>query len=216
MKLYSQSRNSVGWRVRIALHVKELPFDYVPIGTLQRGQYRQINPQGLMPALELDGVVIAQSTAILELIEERYPAKALLPRDPIERAEVRAFAQLIACDLHPLNNNRVRRYLADPMGHGETEVLAWYRHWAGIGLASLEETLRRRGSATDFCFGAEPSFADLHLVPQLYNCRRFDCDLAAYPRLLEVERCCRAHPAFRAAAPELLPDYSGKEPPWLG
>lgn len=215
MRLYSMRRNSAGWRVRVALHLKAVAFEYVPVATLPSGEYRRINPQGLLPALEIDGAVIAQSGALLELIEERHPEPPLLPADPLERAQVRAFAQLIACDLHPLNNLRVRRYLSGTLGHSEDETLAWYRHWATAALDSLEETLRRRAPAGPFCFGAEPSFADLHLVPQLYNCRRFDCDLSPYPALLAAEAACRAHPAFRAAAPELLPDYDGREPPWL-
>lgn len=214
MRLYSMHRNSAGWRVRIALHLKDVPFEYISVKSLAPGEYRRINPQGLMPALEVDGVLVAQSTAILELLEERHPTPPILPADPLERAGVRAFSQLIACDLHPLNNNRVRRYLAEPLGHSEDEIATWYRHWAAAALVSLEETVRRRPGGP-FCFGVTPTIADLHLVPQLYNCRRFGCDLSPYPALEAADRACRAHPAFRAAAPELLPDYGGEEPPWL-
>jgi maleylpyruvate isomerase len=213
MRLYSMHRNSAGWRVRIALELKALPYEYVSIKSLGKGEYARINPQGLMPALEIEGRLVAQSAAILELLEELHPAPALLPAEPLERAEVRAFAQLIACDLHPLNNNRVRKYLAEPLGCSAEEVSGWYRHWAAVALRSLEETLQRRPQAK-FCFGEAPGFADLHLVPQLYNCRRFSCDLTLYPRLLAAEAACREVEAFRRAAPERMPDFTGEEPRW--
>ncbi|MGE0717489.1 MAG: maleylacetoacetate isomerase [Alphaproteobacteria bacterium] len=215
LRLFGRARNSAGWRVRIALHLKGVPFEYVPIGGLPRGEYGRLNPQGLMPALEIGGRVVAQSGAILELLEELHPATPLLPSDAVTRAEVRAFAGLIAADLHPLNNNRVRKYLAAPLGRSPEEVQGWYVHWAATALAALEETLRRRNSDGPFCFGARPTFADLHLVPQLYNCRRFACDLSAYPRLVAADAHCRTVEAFQAAAPERLPDFSGEDPPWL-
>lgn len=215
MRFYSLSRNSAGWRVRIALHVKGVPFEYVSVASLPKGEYRRLNPQGLLPALEADGVVFAQSAAILEYLEERYPEPPLLPGDAVRRAEVRAFAQFIACDMHPLNNYRVRKYLAAPLKHTDADILDWYRHWNAVGMTSLEETLQRRRGAGPFCFGDMPSFADLHLIPQVYNARRFGCDLAPYSTLLAVEAACREVPAFQAAAPERLPDYTGKEPPWL-
>lgn len=214
MRLYSMHRNSAGWRVRIALELKSLPYDYVSTRSLAKGDYARINPQGLMPALEIDGRLVAQSAAILELLEELHPTPALLPPDPLQRAEIRAFAQLIACDLHPLNNNRVRKYLSGVMGQPPEAVTAWYRHWSATALASLEETLRRRPRTTRFCFGDTPGLADLHLVPQLYNCRRFDCDLAPYPLLVAADAACREVEAFRRAAPERMPDFTGDEPPW--
>jgi len=213
MRLYSMHRNSAGWRVRIALALKGVAYDYISTKSLASGEYRAVNPQGLMPVLEIDGRIVAQSGAILELIEDLHPAPPLLPADPIERAEVRAFGQLIACDLHPLNNNRVRKYLADPMGTSPAAIMDWYRHWCAVGLASLEETLSRR-SISRFCFGDEPGFADLHLVPQLYNCRRMGCDLSPYPRLVAADASCREIDAFLRAAPEAMPDYTGEEPAW--
>ena len=214
MRLYSQHRNSAGWRVRIALALKGIDYEYVSVAALGRDEYVRRNPQGLMPALEIDGQLVAQAGAILELIEERYPAPPLLPADPIARATVRSFAQLIACDLHPLNNNRVRKYLSGPLGQPDDAVLAWYRHWCATALDSLEEMLRRRATGSRFCFGADPGLADLHLVPQLYNCRRFAFDLSAYPLLVAVDATCPDIAAFRAAAPERMPDYSGSDPPW--
>jgi maleylpyruvate isomerase len=214
MRLYSMHRNSAGWRVRIALELKSLPYEYVSTRSLEKGAYGTINPQGLMPALDIGGRMVAQSGAILELLEELRPEPPLLPGDPVARAEVRAFSQLIACDLHPLNNNRVRKYLAGVMAQPPEALAAWYRHWSATALSSLEETLRRRPRATRFCFGEAPGLADLHLVPQLYNCRRFDCDLSPYPLLLAAETACRDVDAFRRAAPECMPDYAGEEPPW--
>jgi maleylacetoacetate isomerase len=214
MRLYSMHRNSAGWRVRIALELKAIPYEYVSTKMLAKGEYRRINPQGLMPALEIEGRLVAQSGAILELLEELHPNPALLPAEPVERAEVRAFCQLIACDLHPLNNNRVRKYLAETLGHSADEISDWYRHWAAVALTGLEETLRRRPQS-QFCFGRAPGLADLHLVPQLYNCRRFEVDLSAYPRLLAVDAACREIEGFRRAAPERMPDFAGAEPGWI-
>jgi maleylacetoacetate isomerase len=214
MRLYSMHRNSAGWRVRIALELKGIGYEYVSVASLDRGEYRRINPQGLMPALEIDGRLVAQSAAILELLEELYPQVPLLPGEPLERAEVRAFSQLVACDLHPLNNNRVRKYLADPLGCSAEEISGWYKHWADLAMSALEVTLEKRPRST-FCLGETPSFADLHLVPQLYNCRRFDCDLTPYPRLLAAEAACREIEAFRRAAPERMPDFTGDEPGWI-
>ena len=213
MRLYTRWRNSAGERVRIALNLKGLGYEYVAVGSLPPGEYRRLNPQGLMPALQVGGGrVIAQSTAILEYLEETHPEPALLPADPILRAEARAFAQLIASDLHPINNNRVRKYLSERLGAGEEEVLAWYRHWVGLALAALEEALARRRRDRPFCFGDGPGWADLHLVPQMANARRFDCDLSPYPRLLAVDARCAGLEAFRRARPEAQPD----RPPILG
>lgn len=214
LRLFSASRNSAGWRVRIALALKGIDYEYVSTRTLAPGEYKSINPQGLMPALDIDGRLVAQSAAILEYIEERYPAPALLPAGPIDRAVARSFAQLITADLHPLNNNRVRKYLAGAMGQGSAAIDAWYRHWATIALEALEEMLRRRDRASLYCFGDAPGWAELHLVPQLYNCRRFNIDLTPYPLLVAADAACQAVPAFAEAAPERMPDFSGEEPAW--
>lgn len=215
MRLYSMYRNSAGWRVRIALELKALAYEYVSTRSLAKGEYVRINPQGLMPALEIEGRLIAQSAAILELIEELHPAPPLLPADPLERAAVRSFCQLIACDLHPINNNRVRKYLSGVMGQPDGAVRDWYHHWAGTALTALEENLKRRGGTSRFAFGDTPGFANLHIVPQLYNCRRFAHDLTPYPRLVAIDGACREVEAFRRAAPERMPDFEGEEPVWL-
>jgi len=178
------------------------------VGQFGREAYRRLNPQGLMPALETGGRIVAQSTAILEWLEETRPEPPLLPGDPLERAEARAFAQLVTSDLHPLNNNRVRRFLADRMGADAAAIRAWYDHWMATGLAALEEALARRPPSR-FCFGERPGWADLHLVPQLRNARRFACDLDPYPRLRAVEAACLPLEAFRRAAPEAQPDFMG-------
>lgn len=208
MKLYTYHRNSAGERVRIALNLKAVAYDYVSAPALGHAAYLAVNPQGLMPALEIDGRIIAQSTAILEFLEERYPAPRLLPADPVLRAQVRAFSRHIACEIHPLNNHRVRVYLQERLGAEEPQVLAWYRHWIAIGFEALEAALARREEPWPFCFGDAPGWADLHLIPQLRNARRFDCDLTGYPRLTEIESRCNELDAFHRARPEQQPDFS--------
>lgn len=215
LRLFSMHRNSAGWRVRIALGLKGIPYEYVAVPQLAPGEYLRLNPQGLMPALEIDGEIVAQSGAIMELLEELWPEPSLFPADPLVRARARAFGQLIACDLHPINNTRIRKYLAGPMRQPEPRVAEWVRHWSAVALASLEASLQHGARASRFAFGSEPGFAELHLVPQLYNCRRFGCDLSAYPRLLSIEAECRGIAAFKAAAPEQMPDYGGAEPAWM-
>lgn len=214
LRLFSASRNSAGWRVRIALALKGIDYDYISTRTLAPGEYTRINPQGLMPALEIDGQLVAQSAAILEYLEEQYPSPALLPNDPVLRATARSFAQFITADLHPINNNRVRKYLAAAMGQSETAITAWYRHWVVVAFDALEEMLRRRTKQTIFCFSDTPGWAELHLVPQIYNCRRNGIDLGAYPLLLAADAACQEIPAFAAAAPESMPDYTSDEPRW--
>jgi maleylpyruvate isomerase len=209
VQLLTQWRNSAGERVRIALNLKRLDYDYVAIPDLAEGTYTRLNPQGLMPALYINGQVIAQSTAILEYLEETWPVPSLLPGDPVTRAQARSFAQLIACDLHPLNNNRVRRYLAAEMGASDAAIAGWYQHWATTALVSLEAMLAARPPGMIFSFGDEPGWAELHLVPQLANARRFDCDLAPYRRLLAIEARCLSLEAFQRARPEAQPDYPG-------
>jgi maleylpyruvate isomerase len=209
MRLYTAAQNSAGERVRIALNLKGLAYEYVSIPSLSKGEYRRLNPQGLMPAIEIDGRVVAQSTAILEYLEEMHPAPPLLPSDPIQRAEARAFGQAIAADLHPIANYRVRKYLGAQMGQSEAAILAWYQHWVAAAFSGLEENLRRHTRATRFCFGNEPGWAECHLVPQLANARRFGCDLSAYPLLVAIDAQCAGLDAFRRARPEAQGDYAG-------
>ena len=209
LTLFTQSRNSAGERVRIALNLKALSYEYVSVAAMDAAEYRRINPQGLMPALKVGEEMIAQSGAILEYLEEVYPGRPLLPANPIARAQARAFACLIAADTHPLCNYRVRTYLVQELNASDAAVLAWYRNWVTTSFASLEEVLARRPSASAYCFGDSPGWADLHLVPMVENARRFQCDLSAFPHLLEIEGRCSRLEAFRQARPDAQPDYPG-------
>ena len=209
--LYTFHRNSAGERVRIALNLKGVAYDYVSAVALG-DRYAALNPQGLMPALEIDGRIIAQSGAILEWLEETHPDPPLLPADPVTRAQARGFGQHIAAKMHALTIMRVRRYLAETMGADAAAIEAWQNHWMTLGLTALEAALAERSQPWPFAFGETPGWADLHLIPQLRNARRFGCDLQPYARLLAVEARCIDLPAFRDARPENQPDYPGGEP----
>jgi len=209
LRLYSRYQNSAGQRVRIVLNLKGIAYEYVPVSSAASPEYRAINPQGLMPALEIDGQIVAQSLAIIGLIDELHPAPAILPVDPLDRAMARSFASLIAADLHPLNNNRVRNYLAGPMEVSEEKVSAWYGHWVATAFTSLETMLAARRAPTRYAFTDSAGLAEACLVPQMANARRFGCDLAAYPLLVALDEACRDLPAFAAAAPEAQTDYPG-------
>ena len=211
LRLYTRYQNSAGQRIRIALGLKGIAYEYVPVTSVSAPEFLSVNPQGLMPALEIDGHVIGQSLAIFELLEELFPEPSLLPPDPFLKAEARSFALAISADLHPINNNRIRRYLKDRMGQPEEAVLTWYRHWVAVSFTALETLLARRAQPFDFCFGEAPGIADICLVPQMDNARRFDCDLAPYPLLVSIDAACRQIPAFADAAPEHQPDYPGTQ-----
>ena len=210
LKLYSYFRSSAAYRCRIALNLKGLAHETGFVHLIKDGgqqnapAYRALNPQALVPTLEHDGRVITQSLAIIEYLDEINPQPPLLPGDAEQRAKIRAFALAIACDIHPLNNLRVLNYLKGPLQQGQTAVDAWYRHWVETGLAACEALLPT--GAGRFCFGDQPTLADVCLVPQLYNARRFNCDLSAVPRLLAIDEACRGLPAFARAAPEAQPD----------
>ena len=207
MKLYGRAQNSAGERVRIALNLKGLDYEYVAVGHLPPGEYRKLNPQGHMPALEVGGRVIPQSGAILEYLEETYPERPLLPADPVLRAEARAFGAWIASEMHAVTVNRIRKFLTAEMNVGEADLARWMTHWLSVGFTALEATLAGRGTDWPFCFGDEPGWADLHLVPQLANGRRFSVDLSPYRRLLAVEANCTPLDAFRRARPEARADF---------
>jgi maleylacetoacetate isomerase len=209
LRLHTRYQNSAGQRVRIVLNLKRQPYEYVAIASLSSPEYRRLNPQGLMPALEIDGAVVGQSMAIIELLEELFPSPSIFPNDPIDRARARWFAQAISADLHPINNNRVRRYLQDELHADEVQIAAWYRHWVAEVFASLELLVAQWKQSRRFCFGDEPGLAEACLVPQMDNGRRFGCDLSQYPTLLAVDAECRTLEEFRQAAPARQPDYPG-------
>ncbi len=211
MQLFTFFRSSAAYRVRIALNFKGIAYDSVPVdlrpGEHRRPEYLARNPQGLVPALADGGAVIGQSLAILEYLEETHPEPLLLPREPLARAQVRAMALAIACDLHPLNNLRVLNYLRGPLGQDEQSVNAWYRHWIGVVFAGLEVQARATSDARTL-FAGHVTLADVCLVPQLFNARRFQCDLAPFPTLTAVGAHLESLPAFAQAAPAAQPDAS--------
>ena len=204
--LYDYFRSSASYRVRIALNLKGLSYRSVPVALLDNAQqapeYLEKNPQGLIPAL-LDGdQLITQSLAICEYLDEVYPAPALLPADALGRARVRALALSIACDIHPLNNLRVLRRLEQQFSAEQASKDAWYRHWVDTGLRAFERQIERtRGQ---YCYGDTVTLADLALIPQVYNARRFQCDLSAYPNIVAIEQQCLALSAFAQATPEAV------------
>ncbi len=204
MELYDYARSSAAYRVRIALNLKGIAYQACPIDlrTAQHlaDDYRARNPQALVPTLVDDALTIGQSLAILDYLEERYPEPALLPAEPVARALARRIALMIACEIHPLNNMRVLRYLEHQLGCDEAVRQAWYEHWIAEGLEPIEALLA--GQAGPFCLGEQVTIADVCLVPQLYNARRYACDLATYPRLRAIDEHCQALPAFAEAAPE--------------
>jgi len=212
MKLYSYFRSSAAYRVRIALNLKGLPYEILPVHLTRGGGeqlapgYRKLNPQALVPVLEDAGRVFTQSLAIIEYLEEVYPQVPLLPKDAAARARVRALALAIACDLHPLNNLRVLNYLTGPMGLMDDAKQTWYRHWIAEGLTALEASLAGGPDTGKFCHGDAPGLADCCLVPQLANAYRFKCDVSPYPTLLKIEKSCQALEAFQRAAPGRQPD----------
>jgi maleylacetoacetate isomerase len=212
MKLYSYFRSSAAYRVRIALNLKGLAYETVPVHLTRGGGeqlapgYRQLNPQALVPVLEDGGRVLTQSLAIIEYLDEVHPQVPLLPKDPVARARVRALALAVACDLHPLNNLRVLNYLSGPMGLGDDAKRTWYRHWIAEGLGALEASLASDRETGRFCHGDAPGLADCCLIPQLANAYRFKCDVSPYPTLLTIEKNCQALAAFQRAAPDQQPD----------
>ena len=207
MILYGYALSSASYRVRIALALKGLEVNSVQVN-LRAGEQRleeflQINSQGFVPALIADdGAVLTQSVAIIEYLDEIHPEPPLLPKAPLARARVRALAQAIACDVHPLNNLRVLQYLENELQHDKATRETWYRHWVRVGFDALERRLVRDGAAGRFCHGDAPTLADVCLVPQVFNARRFALDLGPYPRIVGIDAACRDLPAFQGAAPE--------------
>ena len=210
IKLYNYFRSSAAYRVRIALNLKALPFEYIPVhltkGEQRNEAYLALNAQALVPTLVDDAITLPQSLAIIEYLDERYPRPPLLPATPAERARVRAIALAIACDIHPLNNLRVLQYLTGTLGVSDDAKNAWYRHWIDIGLSALEKQLAGDAATGAYCHGAAPTLADICLVPQLANARRFGIALDAYPTLLRIDANCAQLAPFTAALPQAQPD----------
>ncbi|MBX3709117.1 MAG: maleylacetoacetate isomerase [Gammaproteobacteria bacterium] len=207
LKIYDYFRSSASFRVRIALNVKKLDYQTIPVHLLNHGgeqfsdAYQQINPQCLVPTLQDGANTLSQSLAIIEYLEEIYPSPSLLPSHPYEKALVRAFALTIAADLHPLNNLRVLQYLTNEYKITEEQKSRWYHHWIEKGLSALEKQLTSQKSSSDFCFGDNLTLADICLIPQMYNARRFACNLNVYPTLVRIDAHCQQHPAVIKALP---------------
>ena len=210
MILYDYCRSSAAYRVRIALNLKELSYEQVPVN-LVSGEHREAihqerNPQALVPVLEDQGMQITQSLAICEYLDEAYPRSIALVRGtPVEKAQQRSFAQAIACDIHPVNNLRVLQYLVGEMGVDEEKKMQWYHHWIHKTFAALETILENREEQTDFCFAQQPTLADVCLAPQVFNANRFNLDMSAYPLITQINDHCQSLDAFAKAHPNLQP-----------
>jgi maleylacetoacetate isomerase/maleylpyruvate isomerase len=207
MLLHSAWRASAPYRVRIALNLKGLAYGYAPVDLAageQKGEaYRAVNRQSLVPALEIDGRILTQSLAIMEWLEETHPSPPLLPSDPFDRATVRAMADIVACDIHPVNNLRILKALA-ALGHDEAARNEWVARWVGDGFDALEPMIAEHGKG--WSFGATPTLADCCLIPQLYNAQRFGVDLSPWPAITAVADAAAQHPAFADAHPNRQPD----------
>jgi maleylpyruvate isomerase len=208
VKLYSFFRSSAAYRTRIALNLKGIAYETVSVHLTKGGgrqfapEYRMINPQARVPALVVDGGVLTQSLAIIEYLDETHPEPPLLPADPIARAHVRAIAQAIACDIHPLNNTSPLFYLKNTLKHDQETINAWYAHWVTVGFAAIEALLR----PGPYAYGAQVGLADVCLVPQVANARRFNIPLDQFPKIVAVDAACLKLPAFDKARPENQPD----------
>ena len=209
MKLYNYFRSSASFRVRIALHLKGLPYEYIPVH-LAKGEHKQaaysvVAADNLVPNLDIDGAHLSQSLAIMEYLDETHPEPALLPKDSLSRARVRALAQSIACEIHPINNLRILKYLSGTLGLSEDQKNTWYRHWVREGLEAFERQLAQ-GAKSTYCFGDTPTLADCCLVPQIFNGKRFDVNFDGLPLTMSAFEACMALEAFQKAQPSACPD----------
>jgi len=208
LKLYDYWRSSSAYRIRIALNLKRLDYQQIPVNLApavsqqKQSDYLAINPQGRVPALSHKGQLITQSLAIFDYLEEVFPRPALLPAEPLDRARVRSLAQIVISDIQPLNNLSVTTFLTGPLGLSDAQRDQWYRQWISRGFDVFEKTLVQSGQSGHFCFGDQPSLADLCLVPQVYNAERFDCDMDPFPKIRKITAYCRGLEPFQRAAPE--------------
>ncbi|MGQ0741932.1 MAG: maleylacetoacetate isomerase [Alphaproteobacteria bacterium] len=210
MKLYNYFRSGTSYRTRIVLNLKGLKYEYVPVSLLKGAQHSAefdtINPMHAVPVLEIDGVRIAQSPAIIEYLEETYPDPPLLPKDPADRAHVRALAAIVGCDMHPLNNLRVLNYLREEFGQHSDGVIKWAGNWLKAGFDAYERLIAADKGRNGFSFGPAPTIADAYLVPQVFSAERFKFDISAYPEIRTVVESCNRLAAFADAHPSKQPD----------
>lgn len=209
MTLYGYFRSSTSYRTRIAMNLKGLDYDYIAVNLAQdeqlKNEFLALNPQGLVPVLQADDLLLFQSPAILEWLEEVYPKNPLLPKDAAGRMQVRALSAMIGCDIHPLNNRRVLQYLRNELSV-EAEVIKWCNRWISEGFAALEKRLVADKTRGKFCYGDSPTFADCYLIPQVSSARRFEVDLNPYPNIVQIDAHCRTLKAFADADPMQQPD----------
>ena len=212
MTLYGYFRSSTSYRTRIAMNLKGLDYDYIAVNLAQdeqlKNEFLALNPQGLVPVLQADDLLLFQSPAILEWLEEVYPKNPLLPKDAAGRMQVRALSAMIGCDIHPLNNRRVLQYLRNELSVDEAEVIKWCNRWISEGFAALEKRLVADKTRGKFCYGDSPTFADCYLVPQVSSARRFEVDLNPYPNIVQIDAHCHTLKAFSDADPMQQPDAS--------
>ena len=210
MKLYGYWRSSAAYRVRIALHLKQIECEHESVHLVKEGgqqhhpDYVELNPMELVPTLVDGDLTLNQSMAILDYLEAKYPQTPLLPETLEDKVQAKAIAYDIACDIHPLNNLRILQYLTGPLGHSDEEKVAWYKHWVDVGFASLDKKLQK--TVGQYCYGNEVSWADICLIPQVYNAERFNVDMTKYPTIKKIADNCRKLDAFIKAAPENQPD----------
>lgn len=212
MTLYGYFRSSTSYRTRIAMNLKSLDYDYIAVNLAQdeqlKNEFLALNPQGLVPVLQADDLLLFQSPAILEWLEEVYPKNPLLPKHAAGRMQVRALSTMIGCDIHPLNNRRVLQYLRNELSVDEAEVIKWCNRWISEGFAALEKRLVADKTREKFCYGDSPTFADCYLIPQVSSARRFEVDLNPYPNIVQIDAHCRTLKAFADADPMQQPDAS--------
>lgn len=210
MTLYGYFRSSTSYRTRIAMNLKQLDYDYIAVNLAKDEQleavFQSINPQGLVPVVQVNDLWLYQSPAILEWLEEVYPEHPLLPKDAAGRMQVRALSAMIGCDIHPLNNRRVLQYLRNELSVDEDQVMTWCHRWMSEGFDALEKRLAQDKTRGKFCYGDSPTFADCYLIPQVSSAERFKVDLSAYPNIVAIDAHCRTLKAFADADPMVQPD----------